>query len=469
MMKKLSLIFLSFLVPVAVFCQKKNLPILKSEKNRLSLTIDSVNYGEAVELNPALKPDIFNLPVKKPMKIQFKSSTDSLNLILHGGQKIDFLVVFSSGKDTAHIQLVGQTFTNPAKFSRAYKKANNLKTSIEIPVVYELTNIVIALTKSASVNRNLTFRNSAYYKKVIDRFSPYKDEKIVKQVDSLIRHNKYAHVKMDGYSFYFKKGKIVDSKIYDRVSWGAVNTLRPFKEDLQQFADKSRFIDFYKENQNIFDDQIRCFQDSIKLQQMVDWLRRNYPSTDYNTFKIIFSPLVAGNQSANSFSYKGFKEAQAHVNYPYVQNYQNKELSSEALILSRGSIVFTELNHSFNDPETEKHVKSPNFITAFRSLEPWLEKSKPAANYNNSVSCFNEYMNWGLVSLYYFDFAPDADREKLIDMVERDMKDYRGFKKFPEFNQFLVSLYKERGGKTIADCYPEIMEWFATVGNTQLN
>jgi hypothetical protein len=176
---------------------------------------------------------------------------------------------------------------------------------------------------------------------------------------------------------------------------------------------------------------------------------------------VIFSPLVAGNQSANSFEDNHFKEAQAHVNFPYFRNYKNSQLSADAIILNRGSIVFTELNHSFNDPETEKYHKTADFVSAFSTLEHWIEKGKPASSYGNASSCFNEYMNWGLVSLYFLDFAPEADKERLIAAVEANMKEYRGFKKFPEFDQFLIRLYRGRGNKPLADYYSQIIRWFA--------
>ena len=69
-------------------------------------------------------------------------------------------------------------------------------------------------------------------------------------------------------------------------------------------------------------------------------------------------------------------------------------------------------------------------------------------------------MNWGLVSLYYADYAPKEEQEKMIHAVEENMKSYRGFKKFPAFNRFLVQLYKNRGNKVLAELYPEIINWF---------
>lgn len=94
----------------------------------------------------------------------------------------------------------------------------------------------------------------------------------------------------------------------------------------------------------------------------------------------------------------------------------------------------------------------------------WLADDKPAKRaYNNVYACFNEYMNWGLVSLRYVDLAPKDELPVLLKRIEERMVTYRGFKKFAEFNQFLVSAYTNRpAAATVADLYPQIIQWFAS-------
>ncbi|WP_207532654.1 hypothetical protein [Desertivirga arenae] len=144
-------LFLILLTSYSTSAQQKKLPVLKAEKNRISLIIDSVSYGEAVVLNPKLKPDLLNFPIKKElMHLVFKSAIDSLSINLKGGENFDFMVINQESNDSAYLRAVGQKFTNPARFSKFYQKSNNLKTTIDIPPVYELINIVIALTPSAA-------------------------------------------------------------------------------------------------------------------------------------------------------------------------------------------------------------------------------------------------------------------------------------------------------------------------------
>ena len=77
------------------------------------------------------------------------------------------------------------------------------------------------------------------------------------------------------------------------------------------------------------------------------------------------------------------------------------------------------------------------------------------------MTSFDEYMNWGLVNLRYVDLVPAVEQERLMANIEQMMKNQRGFRKFPEFNQFLVALYRNRkADETVADLYPAIVEWF---------
>ena len=126
----------------------------------------------------------------------------------------------------------------------------------------------------------------------------------------------------------------------------------------------------------------------------------------------------------------------------------------------RGNIVFTELNHAFINPEAEKPQYEKQIRTAFADLTKWEEKNKPAQSYSDVYSCFQEYMNWVLVSLRYVDEAPPAELEKMLRKNEDNMTSGRGFKKFTEFDKYVVALYKARKpGQTTADLYPRIIDW----------
>ena len=51
---------------------------------------------------------------------------------------------------------------------------------------------------------------------------------------------------------------------------------------------------------------------------MKRWLDKHFPTSNhYDSYKIIFSPLVNSSQSSTWFESNGFKELQPHVNFPW--------------------------------------------------------------------------------------------------------------------------------------------------------
>jgi Domain of unknown function (DUF4932) len=242
----------------------------------------------------------------------------------------------------------------------------------------------------------------------------------------------------------------------------ATNTLRPYLAMLQSFADAADFRKFYRENSQTYEDQIAFYRDVANIAEMKRWLDRNFPgSSDYDTYKIIFSPLVAYNQSTTWFSSNGFKELQPHVNFPYpedVKRYGPVGLSEKSAIIFRGDIVFTEINHGYINPEADKYAD--RILKAISNRDRWVEKSK-GEGYYGGIAAFNEYMNWALVSLRFVDYAPREEQDKMIAGVDRMMTERRGFPQFKAFDTFLVDLYRNREpGQTLADLYPQIIEWF---------
>jgi hypothetical protein len=195
---------------------------------------------------------------------------------------------------------------------------------------------------------------------------------------------------------------------------------------------------------------------------MLAWLNRNFPEGGgYDGYKVVFSPLVAYNQSATWLETPDYRELQAHVNFPYPQDLARggaETLSPPSALLFRSSIVFTELNHGFINPETDRHAARAAGAVADRDF--WVDASK-GKSYYPGLATFNEYMNWALVSLRFVDLAPPAEVAGLIERIDRMMVESRGFRRFREFDTFLVALYRGRQpGETIADLYPHILGWF---------
>jgi hypothetical protein len=409
-------------------------------------------------ISPHIKPDIYAVAVVKEKKVTFITDTDSASFILQPGGKINFVVLLN-GTDSAFTRIEANNNPYGVNFSKSYQKKYNGKIAVEIPEVYELVHILIANTKA--IGRDIA-QDSIYFNAMKQWIEPYKEHIAIKTFDSVIQKNfnMLFNFKKDAYSFEFTaRGQIVKSKTYHRIASNNGNTLQPYIPLLQSFSDAAGFRNFYKKHKAYYQQQIDYYTDSVELAKMQTWLNKNFPSTYYNCFKIIFSPLVRGNQVAAWFEDAGFKEAQAHVNFPYPFIW-TRGFSGKAAQIKAGNIVFTELNHAYINPEADKQQYFGDIAHLCAKLETWKD-GKINNSYNDSYQCFNEYMNWVLVSLRYADEAPVENLQQLLDDNINYMVKRRGFKKFGEFSHFLVPLYQNRKpDETAADLYPQIIQWF---------
>ncbi|HYR26958.1 MAG TPA: hypothetical protein VEU30_00745 [Thermoanaerobaculia bacterium] len=323
-------------------------------------------------------------------------------------------------------------------------------------------NVAIAMTPTALAKDGLVNQRSDYYKRMRAWFDKHTAHPLLAAFEKELAANNYFNLKMNGAAFEFDRGgKLVQSKTYDRTGWGKANPLRQYLPLLQSFADETKFRAFFKENRKTYEEQIAFYRDTADIEAMQRWLRGNFPTRGYDTTRVIFSPLVGYNQSANWFESNGFRELQPHVNFPYPADpaCNLPELSAEARVLCRGGIVFTEINHGYINPEADKHAA--RISKAISNRDHWVDKAKEPGYYGGSAT-FNEYMNWGLVSLYIAD-APISEEEKkvLIARIDRMMVKNRSFPQFEQFDAFLVDLYRNRtSGETLADLYPRIIDWF---------
>jgi hypothetical protein len=459
-MKLLAACFLICLTGLTALGQKNSVPVLRTFSDSLIMYLDG-QKDEFNGINKLGSQFSYGFVVEKDSAVfALVSKSDSISLILRPKKKSVFQVVRESKGDTVTFIFTIHKLVKPASFSNQYKKENEGKAIIEIPEVYELVNIIFALTEYGKTNA--IYKNTEYYKAVSDHFTPYRQDAAVRTIDSLLTVSPefyYQHLKMDSYAYVFSGKKITNGGVYDRVSSGEKNELDDYIPLLETFAERSGFRKFYKEKRKYYSELTKDYTDNIKIADMKSWLEKQFPSTKYDAVKVIFSPLVGWNQSANFFHDNGFAEAQAHVNFPFVDS-EDKKQPAEVLKGRRIMIAFTEINHAYLNPEAEKYAKT--ISSAFKDLSKWTTAAKPSAGYNNAMVCFEEYMNYGLVTLYYSDIFDKKAFETLNVNIESNMTGSRGFQKFRDFNQELLRLYKNRKpNQTVADLYPAIIEWAA--------
>jgi hypothetical protein len=452
----------------AAAAAEEKLPVLKSTKPVVSVREGDRLHQDAWRLTPEVNPDIYEVGMKddERLTVTFLSDVDSLSFVVTEGSYRDFII--EHGADRCRTRIVGVRAVPAAVFDTAYQAEHDGKISVEIPQVYELVNIALAITNKGLGDPSLFYHDSDYHAAVVAWFDHHREEPVIEALDAALRQNPgiYSSLKMNAYAYEFDvNGWIVQSRVYDRTAFPQerINTLRPYIKGLQKFADHSNFHEFYRRNRATYDAQIAFYRDEADVNAMLAWLARNFPGTSpYNSHKIIFSPLVAYNQSSTWLESNGFRELQAHVNYPYpldlARRAQGVTLSNQAETMARSFIVFTELNHGFINPEADKHAERVLKATDRREL--WVDPSR-GPGYYAGISAFNEYMNWGLVSVWVADLAPAEEQPLLIKIVDDMMTNRRGFPQFAAFDAYLLDLYGTRQpGQTVADLYPRIIGWF---------
>lgn len=252
---------------------------------------------------------------------------------------------------------------------------------------------------------------------------------------------------MDAYAFRFDGDRLIKSDVFDRASWGEGNELAPYIPVLEAFARERGFRTFYRQHGSYYAGLVRDFQKNVDVATMKQWLEKQFPRMKYSAIRVLFSPLVGWNQSANNFRDNGFSEAHAHINVPFESKTKQPGDRGRRMI-----IAFTELNHSYLNPEADRYSKE--VAEAFGDLSKWTTPGKPSAGYNNSLSCFEEYMNYGLVTLLFSDLFDAPTAELLRQQMEDNMVNFRGFQQFRAFDEELLRLYRGRKkGETVADLY----------------
>lgn len=346
------------------------------------------------------------------------------------------------------------------RFDAAYQAAHRDRIEIVVPEVYEMVNVAMALTPAVQAQPGRV-PETPYRERVLSYFAPVGDHPLVTAISTRLETAPilgYIAFKLDAYAFEFDaSGQIVRSLVYDRISDDPENSLLALMPQLQSFAEQSNFRAFYAENGSHYQEQIAFFEETLNAPGMLAWLRAEFPGVrSYDSIKVVLSPLAGNIQNQVAFEDAGFREMQAHVNFPYRTL---PDLSESGNTVWRGTQLFGELNHGFINPAAEPYAGQ--IAAAISDRADWTTEANADA-YPDDQAVFNEYMNFALISLYH-----DARMSAEDAVIAAGRIDYvmgqRGFTRFAGFNAMLRRLYRERRpAETVADLYPRIVAWVET-------
>ena len=440
-----------------------------TKDNKVSIRVNNEIITKNWNLSPDIVFDTFKAECRLDVNtVTFFDTTDSISFKIKTNDTIDFDIVINQ-KDTAITRIIG-VIPN-VNFSEQYIEKNTGRTNIEIPEVSELANILIALHKDAEIDKNMVDSDTEYYKKVKEYFKPYLNHPIIDTIQKYIKDPAYkeelGHPMFSGDSYWYhyalkmnacaylfdNNNTIVNNGLIRVIAGSGWFRFDPMKdvELMTDFAIKSDFRKFYQENKPYYESLLTTYNKLNPISKMQQWLDKAF-GFSYGNYTIYFSPLVSGAHSTQQFKQGDFNQTLMFI-CRAEYNEQYSEIMNQ-LIESR--IVFTEIDHNYVNPVSDRHIDIIN--TIFKNRAIWVE-GEVSSLYESPYKIFNEYMTWGMYSLYILDNYPENHLFEYLPLMETQMKNSRGFRLFPEFNRELLRSYQENKTMNIDELYEHMFKW----------
>jgi hypothetical protein len=328
---------------------------------------------------------------------------------------------------------------------------------IQIPEIYELSNVILALTDYGRNDEMEVQKKSKYYKDVIAFFEPVRNHPLLKKVNySRELWEDYLSFRTDAVAFSFKENKLKRT-----LNFNANTGHAPFDKNLaliNDFIVKSNFRTFYKNHTPYYDSIIANYSSYYMIDEMLTFLKKeaglNQNSIEKDEYKIIVSPLVGRMNCHRNITTSIVADfpslAVSLINNPDVNKMNNADRAIEIHTL------FTEADHGFVNPISDKFEKE---MKAKISYAKWDRQS----GYPD-INIFNEYMTWALYDLFVLKYFPD-----IADSVSTQwhyQNGDRGFFLSSVFAKKLRELYSTKSDKeTLVDLYPKIITWCSEFQN----
>ena len=340
----------------------------------------------------------------------------------------------------------------PEVYSRPQRFDSN-RVRIIIPEVYELANVIIAMTQYGRDSPYAIRKSGAYYQRVLAAFLPFKGHATMQELqlgtsDPLVR---YYEFRDNSSAYLFEDGELRRDPAA-RTCWGR-NLFRERLASVAGFAEVSGFRAFFAGEAPHYRDVIVRYRVLAEVDSMADWLEREFPGVRYRYYTVVLSPLVYASHSA-CFP-PGGDEGIFFVAGPDVITATGSEGVKKATVQR---LLFTEVDHAFVNPTTDRHRSRIN--TAFGTRSEWTTDTSPF--YDSPTAVFNEYMTWAAFLLFLDGRVSEQDFSEVRQGTVQVMEGRR-FHRFGAFASELERLYRSRAaGAHVADLYPQLLDWAAT-------
>jgi hypothetical protein len=350
-----------------------------------------------------------------------------------------------------------------ADYSDQYVKDNKGKIAFTVPETYELANIILYLSVCSQKTYNHPGKFD-YADQVTQWFAPFKNHKLIQILDKKCNEKEYFTTyygfRENSICFSFNGNALNLNTPYKMAYWDNADMMagefRSLLYLVQDFANKSRFKEFYAAHKAYYDKLEKRQAELLPVTQMWKWLEKEFPER-MDAYKIVFSPLIGGSHSTQKF-HKGFyekpefRECLMFINAPEAIDAQ-KDMPEKLKQGMMSGIVFTEIDHNYVNPASDQAIKEIKSLISNKNFWATEEEQK---HYQSEYAIFNEYMTHSVFCLYITEtYEPDL-AQKIIDNRIGLMK-RRGYIKFSEFNEILLRLMKDRKS-TVYQSYKQLIE-----------
>lgn len=339
-----------------------------------------------------------------------------------------------------------------ANFTDEYIAEHKGKYFIEIPEVYELAHVVMAVKYQNSNKNYFIKKNTSYFNELLAHFNQHKNSVIFDKFNySETDFSENYSFRSNSYAYSLDNKHINSKGIYSDI-WSP-DIFKTLKNDVESFALESDFNSFYQAHLDFYQAQISLYDTHIPTDDIWQWLEAQF-SARYDCYKILISPLTTGSHNTNRFETPEYKET-----VMFVSGLHEETSSSDTLdIALHTRYIFTEIDHNYVNPVSDEYRNE--IKKSMSDLNTWRKRNQINGLYDNAYKIFNEYMTWAVYDLYMLEKYPESTFGNIRQTTIKKMEDSRGFIKFQEFEDHLINLYKNKADtKRIEDLYPQILQW----------
>lgn len=248
------------------------LKIIKTNSDRIAINVDDRSRDLGISSSEGHNQIVIACAANGS-KLSLVTDIDSLIIKVYPRDTLK--VGFVLKKDTIFFRVIA--VQKNVNFNEHYKEEHSGKIDVSVPEVSELSQILIAISQYGRTDSNMINMKGEYYQKVIRVFDRYKDEPIIRSIDSIMEKSNgaekywlYYALKMNAAGYRFNRMNKIesDSTVFKIGFDNYYNPIEKFLPQIQAFADKTKFRRFYKSNKSFYDSLVNEYWKLNPVKQM---------------------------------------------------------------------------------------------------------------------------------------------------------------------------------------------------------